>query len=223
MYLYFLSKKTQGIDTLWENTKSKYKEKMAELIFSLEDYISTSGKANRDERMLTANLILESLSNLPFFTSESAPRSLKKGPHGKPYFDGKSIKMNIAHNENYVLVAYDENAEIGVDIENEIPPEKAEKLAKRFEGISSLKAKKSKEKIIAFEMKEDCIFTPITLIAADESFTAKWTAAEAIMKCDARGFSALSELENLTESIKVCTYVFKSDEKKIYVSLAKKD
>lgn len=223
MYLYFLSKKTQGIGALWNNTKSKYKEKMAELISSLEEYISTSGKANRDERMLTANLILESLSNLPFFTSESAPRSLKKGPHGKPYFDGKSIKMNIAHNEDFVLVAYDENAEIGVDIENEISPEKAEKLAKRFEGISSLKTKKTKAKISAYEMKEDGVFTPITLIAADESFTAKWTATEAIMKCDARGFSALPELENLTKSIKVCTYVFKSDEKKIYVSLAKKD
>ena len=150
MYLYFLSKKTQGIDALWNNTKSKYKEKMTELISSLEDYISTSGKANRDERMLTASLILESLSNLPFFTSGSAPRSLKKGPHGKPYFDGKSIKMNIAHNEDFVFVAYDENAEIGVDIENEIPPEKAEKLAKRFEGISSLKTEKNEKKITAF-------------------------------------------------------------------------
>lgn len=223
MYLYFLSKKMQGIDALWKNTKSKYKEKMAELIFSLEDYISTSGKANRDERMLTAILILESLSNLPFFTSESAPRSLKKDPRGKPCFDDKSIKMNIAHNEDFVLVAYDENAEIGVDLENEISPEKAEKLAKRFEGIFSLKTKKTKEKISAYEMKEDCIFTPITLIAADESFTAKWTAAEAIMKCDGGGFSTLPKLENLAKCIKVCTYVFKSDEKKIYVSLAKKD
>lgn len=222
MYLYFLSKKTQGIDALWKNTKSKYKGKMAELISSLEDYISTSGKANRDERMITAILILESLSNLPFFTSESAPGSLKKGPHGKPYFDGINIKMNIAHNEDFVLVAYDENAEIGVDIENEIPPEKAEKLAKRFEGVSSLKTKKNKEKISAYEMREDCIFTPIKLSVADESFAAKWTAAEAIMKCDGGGFSTLPELENLTESIKVCTCVFKSDEKKIYVSLAQK-
>ena len=223
MYLYFLSKKTQGIYALWKNTKSKYKEKMAELIFSLEDYISTSGKANRDERMLTAILILESLSNLPFFTSESAPRSLKKGPHGKPCFDDKNIKMNIAHNEDFVLVAYDENAEIGVDIENEIPPKKAEKLAERFEGISSLKTKKIKEKISAFEMRENGVFAPIKLSAADENFTAKWTAAEAIMKCDGGGFSALPKLETLTESIKVCTCVFKSDEKKIYVSLAKKD
>ncbi len=223
MYLYFLSKKTQGIDTLWNNTKSKYKEKMAELISSLEDYISTSGKANRDERILTANLILESLSNLPFFTSESAPRSLKKGPHGKPCFDDKNIKMNIAHNEDFVLVAYDENAEIGVDIENEIPPEKAEKLAKRFEGISSLKTEKNEKKITAFEMIENGNFTPIKLSAADESFTAKWTAAEAIMKCDGGGFSTLPKLENLAKCIKVCTYVFKPDEKKIYVTLAKKD
>ena len=43
------------------------------------------------------------------------------------------------------------------------------------------------------------------------------------MKCDGGGFSALPELENFTKCIKVCTYVFKSDEKKIYVSLAKKD
>ena len=114
-------------------------------------------------------------------------------------------------------LAYDENAEIGVDIENEIPPKKAEKLAERFEGISSLKTEKNEKKITAFEMIENGDFTPITLI------TAKWTAAEAIMKCDGGGFSALPKLETLTESIKVCTCVFKSDEKKIYVSLAKKD
>ena len=220
MYLYFLSKKTQGIDALWNKTKSKYKEKMEELIFSLEDYISTSGKANRDERIFTAFLILESLPTLPFFATESVPSSLKKGVHGKPYFENSSIKINIAHNEDFVLVAYDENAEIGVDIENEIPPEKAGKLSERFAGISSLKAEKNEENISAFIMKKNGKFESIELSTADENFTAKWTTAEAIMKCDGRGFSALLELEKIKGKMKICTMLFDSENGKGYIAVA---
>ena len=220
MYLYFLSKKTQDIDTLWNKTKSKYKEKMADLVFSLEGYINTSGKANRDERILTAFLILESLPTLPFFAAKSVPSSLKKSIHGKPYFENSSIKINIAHNEDFVLVAYDENAEIGVDLEGEIEPQKVEKLSERFASISSLKTAKLEEKISAFIMKENGKFESIKFSTADENFTTKWTTAEAIMKCDGRGFSTLPELEKIKEKMKICTMVFDSENGKEYIAVA---
>ena len=220
MYLYFLSKKTQEINALWDKTKSKYTEKMTELTFSLEDYISASGKANREERVLASILILESLPKLPFFDPKVSLLSLKKSESGKPYFDRASIKMSIAHNENFVLVAYDRAEEIGVDIESEISPEKVEKLAERFAGVSSLEIAKNEEEIKAFEMKENSIFEPIKLFTADENFTTKWTAAEAIMKCDGRGLSALTELKKIKEKMKICTLVFNSENGKDYISVA---
>ena len=220
MYLYFLSKKTQDIAALWNKIKSKYEKTMPELFASLEGYIESSGKANREERIITSILISASLPRLPFFDQNSAPLSLKKSASGKPYFDGTSIKISIAHDENFVIVAYDEDVEIGGDIESEISPQKAEKLAERFDGISSLKIQNGEEKISAFMMNENGDFESIKFSVADENFTAKWTAAEAIMKCDGMGFSALPELKKIKEKMKICNLVFNSENGKEYISVA---
>ena len=220
MYLYFLSKKIQDKSVLWGTTKSKYNRLMSELLLSLEEYIRTSGKANCDERILTAILLLESLPTLPFFDQKSTPKSLKKDSYGKPYFDGADIKISIAHNENFVLVAYDENAEIGVDIEGKISTKKAENLAERFPQISSLKIDAEDEKISTFLMSRKGYFESINLTPADDGFTTKWTAAEAIMKCDGRGFSALPEIEKLAENMKISNLAFESETTKEYISVA---
>jgi hypothetical protein len=58
-------------------------------------------------------------------------------------------------------------------------------------------------------------------IPADDSFTAKWTAAEALMKCDGRGFSALGELQTLMKEMKVFSFSLTKENKKIYASIAK--
>ena len=119
-----------------------------------------------------------------------------------------------------MLVAYDENDEIGVDLEGEIEPQKAEKLAERFVSISTLKMAKFEEKISAFIMNENGKFESIELSTADENFTAKWTAAEAVMKCDGRGFSTLPELEKIKKEMNVFTLVFESEDNKEYISVA---
>ena len=219
MYLYFLSKKTQGVDALWKLVKSKYKVVAPELSSSLEEYISTSGKANCDERILTSILLFESLLKAPFFNPNFAPKALKKDTCGKPYFGGSSLKISIAHNEKFVLIGYDEGAEIGVDIESEISSERAEKLEKRFPQISSLQAGWTEE-ISAFLMSHNGELKPINLTSADDSFTAKWTAAESVMKCDGRGFSALPELEKIKKEMNVFTLVFDSENGKEYISVA---
>ena len=219
MYLYFLSKKTQGVDALWEVVKSKYKVVAPEFSSSLEDYVSSSGKANCDERIFSAILLLESLEKVPFFDLKSIPKALKKNTCGKPYFEGSSVKISISHDDNFVLIGYSKGSEIGVDIESEISLEKAEKLAKRFPQISSLKTEWTEE-ISAFLMSPNGELKPINLTSADDSFTAKWTAAEAAMKCDGRGFSALPELEKIKEKMKICTMVFDSENGKEYIAVA---
>ena len=69
-------------------------------------------------------------------------------------------------------------------------------------------------------MKENGEFESIELSTADENFTAKWTTAEAIMKCDGRGFSALPELEKIKEKMKICTMLFDSENGKEYIAVA---
>lgn len=243
IYFYILNKNVADKTAFFENAKSEYNERSADLLSSLNGYVAASGKSNKDERMLTAALLLKSLGHLaseenitlpdalkkdeldkPYF-----PTALKKDECGKPYFDGSDLKLSISHNEDFVAIAYAKGADIGIDIEGEIPAEKAEKLSKRFPAIATLISEKSDEategdtKICLFEMLEGGRFEPLSLIPTDDSFTAKWTAAEALMKCDGRGFSALGEIENLRKNMQVFGFYLPSENKRIYISLAAKE
>lgn len=226
MLLYLLNKKTQDIDALWQKIKNKYEN--TSLVASLEDYVSASGKKNHEERMLVAILLMESLGHMRCFNYECRePLTLEKYDIGKPYFTGTNLRLNIAHNEDFIVIAYTKCGEIGVDIESEISEEKAEKTAKRFPQIDSLKTEQngdgSIDGILAFEMLKEDTFTTLNLSKADNSFTAKWTAAEAIMKCDGRGFSALGDLGNIKNSMSLSTFKTEKNDKKIYISLAIKN
>lgn len=241
IYFYILNKNVADKTALFENAKSEYDEKTAELIDSLNGYVAASGKSNKDERTLTAALLLKSLGHLASEESITLPTALKKDELdkpcfptalkkdecGKPYFEGSDLKLSISHNENFVAIAYTKGADIGIDIEGEIPAEKAEKLSKRFPAIASLILEKNSKnadddtKIYLFEMSEDGRFEPLSPIPVDDSFTAKWTAAEALMKCDGRGFSALGELQTLMKEMKVFSFSLTKENKKIYASIAK--
>ena len=223
MLLYLISKKTQDIGALWQKIKTKYEN--TSLVASLEDYISASGKKNREERILVATLLMESLGHMKCFNHECRePLTFEKYDIGKPYFTGTNLRVNVAHNEKFVVIAYAKYGEIGVDIESEIDEEKAEKLSKRFPNIGLLKAEQKGDgsigKILAFEMSAEDVFTPISLASADCSFTAKWTAAEAIMKCDGGGFSALPELQKLGDDMNTFSFTFDAEEKKQCVSIS---
>ncbi len=222
MYLYFLDKITQDSQTLWEKTKSKYEVKCRILIESFSSYILASGRKNLHERELVATLVLESLSHICTILPIDYPRGVIKDEFGKPYFDDTSLGFSISHNEDMVLVAYEKEGAVGADVESEIPCVKTEKISARFPAIASLKTEISNEEIEAFLMDENGNFKPITLSSADDDFTAKWTAAEAIMKCDGRGFSTISDLDRLQKEMMILTKTVHFGDKKVYVSCAKK-
>ena len=228
IYFYILNKNIANKTAFFENAKSEYNEKSTELIDSLNGYIAASGKSNKDERILTSTLLLKSLGHLASRESITLPTALKKDECGKPYFDGSDLKLSISHNEDFVAIAYAKGADIGIDIEGEIPTEKAEKLSKRFPAIASLTLEKNSKnaddniEISFFKMSEDGSFDSLSLAPAGDSFTAKWTAAEALMKCDGRGFSALTDLDTLKKEMIVSTYVILEEDKKYYISLVKK-
>lgn len=228
IYFYILNKNIADKTAFFENTKSEYNEISAELLSSLNGYVAASGKSNKDERMLTAALLLMSLDHLASEEDITLSTALKKDECGKPYFEGSDLKLSISHNEDFVAIAYAKGADIGIDIEGEIPTEKAEKLSKRFPAIASLTLEKNSKnaddniEISFFKMSEDGSFDSLSLTPASDSFTAKWTAAEALMKCDGRGFSALTDLDTLKKGMIVSTYVILEEDKKYYISLVKK-
>ena len=229
IYIYILSKKIENPQALYEKTKSKYEGSAKKIVSGLDDYLMAAGKKNLEERLVTAALIIESVFNQVFFASFPIPDAFEKDYFGKPRFSESDVKISIAHNEDFAVVAYMRGREIGVDIEGEIPTEKAEKLAVRFPAIASLDVEKNRTeiaeggtKICLFEMLEDGRFESLPLTFADDCFAAKWTTAEALMKCDGRGFSAIGEIKNLIENINIFSFYLIVENKKIYISLAEK-
>lgn len=223
IYVYVLNKKIENPVDFFEKTKSKYEARCSDLLASLNSYAESGGKMKKDEKKLVASLILESAFDLLNKGTGLLPSALKRDGYGKPFLVGVDTKISISHNEDFVAIAYTKMREIGIDIENEIAEEKAERLSARFPQIASLNIQSSSGKvdgIYAFEMTESGALTPLNLTPADNSFTAKWTAAEATMKCDGRGFSALPELVEILKTKTALSYVLYSEHKKTYVSFS---
>lgn len=226
IFVYIVNKKIENVSVLYEKTKSKYEVSNDTLTKSLDAYVSGSGKSNKEERLLTASILLESIFYLASVSSVATPISFEKDGMGKPSFGESDVKLSIAHNEDYAVVAYAIGREIGIDIEREIDSKKVENLSVRFSQISSLdienkeNEKRDVEKIIFLKMKEGGKFESMNFELSDNSFSAKWTAAEAIMKCDGRGFSALSELQKIKKDMNVFTFLLHHANKKNHISLA---
>lgn len=223
IYVYVLNKKIENPIDFFEKTKSKYEVRCSDLLASLNSYAESGGKMKKDEKKLVASLILESAFDLLSKGIGPLPSALKRDGYGKPFLVGVDTKISISHNEDFVAIAYTKMREIGIDIENEIAEEKAERLSARFPQIASLNIQSSSGKvdgIYAFEMTESGALTPLNLTPSDDSFTAKWTAAEATMKCDGRGFSALPVLVEILKTKTALSYVLYSEHKKTYVSFS---
>lgn len=77
----------------------------------------------------------------------------------------------------------------------------------------------SEDNIDVFVLKDDDL-VPICLSSSDGSVTEKWTQLEAVLKCDGSGFSALSMANSLAQKMKIYSFVYISNEKKYYISLA---
>lgn len=78
------------------------------------------------------------------------------------------------------------------------------------------------EKMAVFALKDDTL-APIALCSSDGSVTEKWTQLEAVLKCDGGGFSAFSSADELAKKMKIYSFVYVSNSKKYYISLASRD
>ena len=229
MYLFLSDKNAEEKSLLWEKIKSQKEDEHKALIESLSDYVSSSGKKNLEERLATAILLYTALCYLKNRGEIENVGVLKKGEHGKPYLEGGDAKISISHSDGGVALAVSKDREIGVDMENEIDPERAKRLEKRFfrEGNFSENAlendspseKISGENVKAYSLKNG-EFVSINLLPTDGSFTSKWTVCEAIMKCDGRGFSAIHDISTLAEKMEIISFIREHGGRKTYISIA---
>lgn len=229
MYLFLSDKNAEEQSLLWEKIKSKKEDGYEALIDSLSDYVSSSGKKNLEERLITSALLYTALCYLKNRGEIENVGALKKGEYGKPYLDGGDAKISLSHSDGGVALAVSKDREIGVDMENEIGHERAERLEKRFfreEKLSentlenaTLPKKIGGENLKAYSLKNGELVSE-KFLPTDGSFTSKWTVCEAIMKCDGRGFSALHDISTLAEKMEIISFIREHGGRKTYISIA---
>ena len=229
MYLFLSDKNAEEQSLLWEKIKSEKEDGYEALIDSLSDYVSLSGKKNLEERLAASTLLYTALCYLKNRGEIDNVGALKKGEYGKPYLDGGAAKISISHSDGGVALAVSKDREIGVDMENEIGPERAERLEKRFfreEKLSenalenaTLSERIGGENVKAYSLKNGELVSE-KFLPTDGSFTSKWTVCEAIMKCDGRGFSALHDISGLAEKMEIISFIRERGGRKTYISIA---
>lgn len=210
-------------------------------VSGLSEYVSESGKARLIDRTRTAYLIDESLKFLLESGVISSIGHLKKHASGKPFLSDSGLKISISQSDGVSAVAFSADGEIGIDIEAEIPPQRADRIRERYlSALSFCEASAGTEQVrgsddaaqakLSFCGEADiCVyaltnvgFASLTLALSDGSVTEKWTVLEAILKCDGRGFAALDCADELARETDVISFIYAHGDKKYYLSLAQR-
>ncbi len=139
--------------------------------------------------------------------SEITKRLFEKSPkiiwseNGKPKYEGEKIYFSISHSDGAVAVSISDTANIGVDIETEIPKERAARLEARFFPGLSFSDRPIDVKYIFQRLSKDGLLTEtledFKSVNFSESFSARWTLYEAAMKSGGGGFTSLPCLDML--------------------------
>ncbi|MBR3805894.1 MAG: hypothetical protein IKJ13_03560 [Clostridia bacterium] len=156
--------------------------------------------------------------------------AINREPNGRPFFDKSSeVRFSISHSSNAVAVSISTEGPVGVDIEGEISPQRAERLEKRFFSELTINDRNIDVTYIYCILGRDgeCNFYPFNeekehlmaktdlgVVALDKTdlnccFSAKWTLYEATMKCGGGGFTSLPclgmlLLETKANTKKIC-------------------
>lgn len=180
------------------------------------------------------------------FKLEPSRLSLDFDGHGRPYLliDGErcGIDFSISHSGTLVLVAVSDSGRIGADLQIQLSPGCSSRIDRRYSLSTALSAKRERIRLYDTVNTDEVAellcgvsekhFPPESCIGSGEKSefllreldgTELWATAEAALKCDGRGFSAYSHLEEILSSMTgVCTS-FVRGEKKYAVALTLKD
>ncbi len=193
------------ISTLNENRIIKNKrdcrimrQPLSLLPTEISEYIEgTKNPSVKAERRLAYTTLLCGLK--AFFDIEKP--IIDRSKEGKPFIRNSNIHFSLSHSDGTVAVCLCDAGEVGIDLQSEISEEKAERLEKRF--FTDLKVKGDDLKVEYYFLRlsegEAIIEGIEPLTAAADSFTARWTYAEALMKLQGGGFRDINALNEIAE------------------------
>ena len=199
------------------------RQSIASLPRAVERYIlDTKNEQTREERLLAYTVLSFSLEK--FYGIKEW--NIEKNAYGKPnlvtYGEEKNLYINVSHSDGAVAVVLSDEGEVGVDIQAEILPEREDRLKKRFFDFNVAKADDLSVAYLYFDRGGN--FSELEMDNPEDiiSFTDKWSACEAVMKCDGRGFSSLPELEKIQRNMHLTIKRISFEEKQFSLSIAKK-
>lgn len=215
------------ISTLNENRIDKDKrdcriirQPLSLLYEELENYIEHGkNETHKAERRLAYTTLLCALK---VFYSIDFPR-IERNEYGKPYLADSNIRISLSHSNGAVAVCISDEGEVGVDLQTQIEPERAERLKERF--FTSLQVKNesiSTEYYYCDLSGEDAEIYSITLPdfqPCEADFSARWVSAESIMKLIGHGFA---DAEGVSKLAKECRTEIKAIDfcKKYYLAVS---
>ena len=174
---------------------------------SVKKYVAeTNNISVKIEKIGAYNTLISALGL--FFGS--ANFEIERTEYGKPKLlnpDGSfsGIYMNISHCKNLCAVTLSDESEVGVDVQDTVNKDRAQRLEKRFfDGIKLPRKYPEIEYMMYFSDKNGVMHyadLPELLCVTDKyfigDFSAKWVLGEAALKCDGRGFSAVADIEKM--------------------------
>lgn len=189
---------------------------------SVEERIEkTKSPTERLLKIAAYKLLLKMYCDM--FSKEKMPEIIYT-PEGKPLFDksmvaNKCCHFNISHSEALAVVAISDGYSLGVDVQSvNNKGGLAERIGARFsQALGALTAEKTADvgaevtlyeindgnitesrdgnKFVAVSQKKDTV----------HEFFARWTALEAVLKLDGRGFAAIGSVGDIADKSLVYT------------------
>ncbi len=188
----------------------------------------------KKERVGARALLSFAIRSLTDLDPESL--TVTRDQYGKPGLadaDGTPAPLffNASHSGGLVALAFSDEGDVGIDLEPETPPDRAERLSRRLSGslppedFMILPLQHTVTQLtLSTEGEPDGASREITVSAPPYplGFTPRWTAMEAVMKCDGRGFAAISDVAELYRTHDVSIVVFAVGGNRYYLSVATK-
>ena len=114
--------------------------------------------------------------------------------------------FNLSHSNGMAVVCLSDEGEVGVDLQSEIGPERAERLKERFFASLEVKNESVGAEYYYCELSgDDAEIYGITLPdfqPCEADFSARWVSAESIMKLTGRGFADADRVSDLAKGTK---------------------
>ena len=208
---------------------------MISIFLAETDRLDSSSPAEKakKERVGASALLSFAIRSLTDRDPESL--TVTRDEYGKPGLaepDGTPAPLffNTSHSGGIVAVAFSDEGEVGVDLEPQTPPDRAERLSRRLseslppEDLEVVPFRYTVAQLLSDDGVSDGALREITVSAPPHplGFTSRWTLMEAVMKCDGRGFAAIADVTELYHTHDVSTAFFDIGDERYYLSVATK-